>query len=106
MYGRPAIENNDKMDAGGLKIEVVQPFEHLKRPTYDGKVCLLDDPRQMADPRQARSRTTRWCACAVQLDFRGMSPMYGGRPVHEDGTEVEIDAGEASPRRTTSSTSR
>ncbi|GAG25067.1 unnamed protein product, partial [marine sediment metagenome] len=29
-YGRPAIETNEVMDAGGLRIDVVEPFEHLR----------------------------------------------------------------------------
>ena len=90
VYGRPRIENNDRMDAGGLKIEVVTPFEHL-RLTYDGEVCLLEDPLQMANPRRAFADNPM-VPCSVQLDFRGISPMYGGRPVYEDGTEIEIDA--------------
>lgn len=90
MYGRPRIETNDAMDAGGLRIDVVEPFEHL-RVTYDGTVCLLDEPGQMADPRTA-FRDNPHVECRVDLDIRGASPMYGGRPVHEDGTEPELDA--------------
>ncbi|MFP4514346.1 MAG: hypothetical protein ACLFRV_15505 [Acidimicrobiales bacterium] len=90
MYGRPRIETNDAMDAGGLRIDVVEPFEHL-RVTYDGTVCLLDEPGQMADPRTA-FRDNPHVGCRVDLDIRGASPMYGGRPVHEDGTEPELDA--------------
>ena len=104
MYGRPHIDTNDEMHAGGLPIEVVEPFEHL-RVTYDGKVCLLDEPGQMADPRAA-FKDNPWVPCEVELDVRGVSPMYGGRPVHEDGTEVEQEPGRASPRPTTSSTAR
>ncbi|MEL7208451.1 MAG: hypothetical protein AAGK32_09525, partial [Actinomycetota bacterium] len=88
-YGRPAIETNDAMDAGGLRIDVVEPFEHL-RVTYDGTVCLLDEPRDMADPRHAFASNPS-VPCTVDLDIRGVSPMYGGRPVHEDGTEIEQD---------------
>jgi hypothetical protein len=90
LYGRPAITTNDAMDAGGLRIEVVTPFEHL-RITYQGKVCLLDEPRQMANPRQAFADNPM-VECTVDLDVRGISPMYGGRPVHDDGTEIEVDA--------------
>jgi hypothetical protein len=90
LYGRPAIEHNEAMDAGGLRIEVVTPFEHL-RLTYEGKVCLLDDPLQMADPRQAFADNPM-VPCSVQLDFRGIGPMYGGRPANEDGSDLEIDA--------------
>jgi hypothetical protein len=89
MYGRPRIEHNDAMDAGGLRIEVVEPFEHL-RITYEGTVCLLDDPGQMADPRTA-FRDNPHVECRVDLDVRGCSPMYGGRQVYEDGRELELD---------------
>ena len=91
VYGRPQIESNDKMEAGGLSIEVVTPFEHL-RVRYDGKVCLLDDPGQMADPRSA-FKENPWVECQVDLDYRGVSPMYGGRPVYEDdGSDIEVEA--------------
>ena len=90
IYGRPAIDSNEQMDAGGLRIEVVTPFEHL-RVTYEGQVCLLEDPRQMADPRQA-FRDNPMVPCSVHLDFRGISPMYGGREVYEDGSEIPVDA--------------
>ncbi len=89
VYGRPQIETNDKMDAGGLSIEVVEPFTHLK-VRYQGKICLLDEPRQMADPRTA-FKTNPWVECEVDLDYTGVSPMYGGKPQYEDGTEIEID---------------
>ncbi|MGY6499455.1 MAG: DUF7064 domain-containing protein [Acidimicrobiales bacterium] len=89
MYGRPQIDSNDAMDAGGLRIEVVEPFEHLK-VTYSGKVCLLDDPGEMADPRRAFADNPH-VECEIDLDIRGASPMYGGRPVLEDGSEPEID---------------
>lgn len=83
IYDRPAIGTNDSMDAGGLSIEVVEPFAHL-RVTYDGRVCLLDDPGQMADPRAA-FRDNPHVECRVDLDIHGCSPMYeGGSP---DGDE-------------------
>src|SRR5213592_2898747 len=30
LYGRPHIENNDELNAAGLRIEVVEPFKHLR----------------------------------------------------------------------------
>lgn len=89
MYQRPTIDTNDAMDAGGLRIEVVTPFEEL-RITYDGNLCVLDDPLQMADPRQA-FRDNPHVPCTVDLTVRGMSPMYGGKPQYDDGTELETD---------------
>ena len=93
VYGRPAIDSNDKMEAGGLSIEVVEPFQHL-RVRYAGKVCVLDEPGQMADPRAA-FKANPWVECEVDLDYRGVSPMYGGKPVHEDGREVVQEAGKS-----------
>ncbi len=91
VYGRPQIETNEKMEAGGLAITVETPFEHLK-VTYRGKVCVLDDPGQMADPRTA-FKSNPWEECEVDLDYRGVSPMYGGKPVYEDdGSDIEIEA--------------
>jgi hypothetical protein len=90
VYARPEISANTEMRAGGLSIEVVQPFEHLT-VTYRGKVCLLDDPLQMAEPRVA-FKNNPWVECEIDLDFRGVSPMYGGKQVYDDGTEIEIDA--------------
>jgi len=90
MYGRPEITSNDEMNAGGLEIEVVTPFEQL-RVTYRGKVCLLDDPRQMAEPRRA-FKENPIVTCTVDLDVCGISPMYGGKQVNADGSELELDA--------------
>lgn len=89
-YGRPSITTNDAMDAGGLRIDVLEPFERL-RLTYDGTVCLLEDPREMADPRRAFTENPT-VPCEVRLEVRGISPMYGGRPVDEDGREPDVDA--------------
>jgi len=89
MYDRPKITSNDEMNAGGLKIEVIEPFKRLD-VSYEGKVCLLDDPLQMADPRTA-FRQNPMVDCSVHLEWSGVSPMYGGRPVYEDGTEIEQD---------------
>jgi hypothetical protein len=90
VYARPEISSNDEMRAGGLHIDVVEPFKHLK-VTYSGKVCVLDEPGQMADPRVA-FKNNPWVECEVNLDYRGVSPMFGGKPQWDDGTELEIEA--------------
>ncbi len=90
VYARPEITENTQMSAGGLTIDVVEPFEHLT-VTYRGKVCLLDDPSQMAEPRVA-FKENPWVECEIDLDFRGVSPMYGGKPMYDDGTEIEVEA--------------
>ncbi len=90
MYGRPQISTNDEMRAGGLHIEVVEPFEHV-RVTYEGTVVLLDDPAQMADPRRA-FRDNPQVAAGADLSWHGVSPMYGGRFVTPDGHDLVDDA--------------
>ena len=91
IYDRPQIDSNDEMRAGGLTISVVEPFEHLT-VEYAGQICLLDDPSEMSDPRTA-FRNNPMVDCTVSLDYRGVSPMYGGKPQYADGREIEVEAG-------------
>src|ERR1700687_2968906 len=49
MLQRPEIATTSAHDAGGAKFEVVKPFER-HRVSYNGKVCILKDPLEMADP--------------------------------------------------------
>lgn len=89
MFGRPEITGNERMEAGGLKVEVIEPFKRLK-VSYSGKVLLLDKPFEMADPRVAY-RNNPQVACSVELEFIGQSPMYGGEMVKADGSAIAID---------------
>jgi hypothetical protein len=88
-FGRPAIEGNREMAAGGLKIEVVEPFKRLK-VSFSGKALLLARPHEMAHPRTAY-RENPSVPCTVELDYEGVSPMYGGETVKADGSPLEID---------------
>ena len=92
-FGRPRIETNDEMCAGGLRIDVHEPFKHLS-VAYEGKVCLLDDPSEMANPRQAFADNPL-VEATVALDWYGVSPMYGGKPQYADGREVEEEPGKS-----------
>lgn len=89
MFARPKIEDNKELNAGGLKIEVVEPFKRL-RVTYSGKVCLMERPFDMADPSKA-FRENPNLPCTVELDYEGVSPMMGGETVRADGKPREID---------------
>ena len=89
MFDRPRIEHNRALDAGGMRIEVVEPFAHL-RVHYEGKTCLLERPFEMADPRRA-FKENPIVPCRIALDYRGVSPMMGGRTVNADGSEIEAD---------------
>ena len=89
MYGRPKIADNKAMNAGGMKIEVIEPFKRL-RVTYDGKAVVLAQPFDMAEPSKA-FRENPTVDCKVTLDYEGVSPMFGGETVREDGTPIPID---------------
>jgi hypothetical protein len=89
MYGRPRITDNKAMNAGGMRIDVVEPFKKLK-VTYDGKACVLARPFDMAEPSKA-FRENPSLDCKVELDYEGVSPMYGGETVREDGRPIAID---------------
>ena len=90
MFKRPEIDNNDAFDAGGTRFEVVTPFEEL-RTTYDGKVDAAR--RAAADGRTParRSPRTRGSTRTSISSHRGVSPMYGGEPVNDDGTPLTED---------------
>ncbi|HWA62869.1 MAG TPA: hypothetical protein VG939_15925 [Caulobacteraceae bacterium] len=90
MFARPKIEGNKELNAGGLKIEVIEPFKRL-RVTYSGKVCLMKNPHDMADPSRA-FRENPVLPCEVELDYVGVSPMMGGETVRTDGKPMQIDA--------------
>ena len=89
MYAKPKISDNKQLAAGGMKIEVVEPFKKL-RVTYDGKAVVLDDPLQMNEPSKA-FRENPVLPCQVELDYEGASPMFGGETVKEDGSALDID---------------
>ena len=88
-FGRPAISDNAAMNAGGLKIEVIEPFKRLK-VSYTGKALVLARPLEMADPKKAWKENPS-LPCTVELDFVGVSPMYGGETLKADGTPLDID---------------
>jgi hypothetical protein len=80
MFKRPTISNNDAFDAGGLQWTMVKPFEEL-RIEYTGKVVVLDEPLQMADPKTAFANNP-YEECEVRLTFTGQGKpsMFGGEP--------------------------
>ena len=89
MYAKPRITDNKAMNAGGMKIDVVEPFKRLN-VSYDGKALLLAKPFEMADPGRAFRENPTFEA-RVELNYEGVSPMFGGETVREDGKEIAID---------------
>jgi hypothetical protein len=90
MFSRPEIADNDAFDAGGMRFDVIEPFKE-QRVTYTGKVALLERPLEMANPRQAFTENP-WIDATVELDYRGVSPMWGGEPVNDDGSPITENA--------------
>ena len=43
-FGRPTISDNAAMNAGGLKVDVVEPFKRLK-VSFSGKALVLARPK-------------------------------------------------------------
>ena len=84
MYQRPEIAHNQAFDAGGMRFTVAEPFQRLSAH-YLGEVLLLKHPGEMIDPGRAFKNNPR-LPCTVDIDYRGVSPLYGGEPVHADGS--------------------
>jgi len=80
MFKRPNIDNNDALDAGGLTWTMVKPFEELKID-YVGKVVVLDNPHDMADPKTAFANNP-FAECEAHITFtgKGRTSMFGGEP--------------------------
>jgi hypothetical protein len=74
-YKRPQISSNDGWDAGGAKVEVLEPGERL-RTTYDGTVVYLADPRAMRDPGQA-FKENQHRRLRLDVTHEACGPMYG-----------------------------
>ena len=85
MFKRPKIETNAEHDAGGLRFEVLKPYEE-HRITYDGKVCLLTDPRAMSEPREAFTQNPH-VPCTIDLHLTNVGPAQGGEPEWEEGEQ-------------------
>ena len=96
MFARPQRRDNDAMDGGGMKFDVIEPFKQLT-VTYRGKLCLLADPQQMTDPATA-FKNNPIVDSAIDLTFDGISPMFGGEAVNADGSQIEQDAGQSFAR--------
>jgi hypothetical protein len=89
MAGRPKIASNREMNAGGLRFEILAPFER-HRVAYEGKMCLLERPHEMADPGRA-FRENPIVECRLEVDLRAATQCVGGEVVREDGTPLPID---------------
>jgi hypothetical protein len=79
MFERPAISSNDAFDAGGMRFEVIRPFEEV-HVSYQGRVVLLDNPQAMVEPREAFKDNPQVDA-TMHLTVTGVSTVFSGKPV-------------------------
>ena len=91
MFRRPERHDNEAFDGGGMRFEVVEPHKRLA-VTYRGRLCVLANPQDMLDPATA-FKNNPVVDAAIDLDFAGVSPMFGGEPVNLDGSPIKQDAG-------------
>ena len=96
MFQRVELNHNEALDAGGLRFEVLEPLKKLA-VHYQGPVVLLDNPQEMDNPRAAFANNPQVDA-SVHLTFEGMTPVYGGEPVNEDGEPIQEDPDESFAR--------
>ena len=96
MYHRAQITSNAEHSAGGARFEIVEPFKR-QRVTYSGKVAVLANPNDMLNPAKA-FKENPILDCEVELDYNGLSPMYGGEHLNDDGSPIELDTKTAMAR--------
>jgi len=96
MFARPERRDNEALDGGGMKFSVVEPHKRLD-VSYRGKLCVLANPQEMADPARA-FKTNPMAEAEIDLRFEGVSPMFGGEPVNADGSPIEQKADESFAR--------
>lgn len=96
MFQRPTIDSNDELNAGGMKFEVIEPFKKL-RVTYAGKLCVLQNPAEMENPKEA-FKNNPILDCSLTLDFFDIAPVYGGEAVDENDNPIEENPEESFAR--------
>jgi hypothetical protein len=87
MFDRPRITTNERIAAGGMAFDIVEPFKKLVL-SYEGKVCVLKNPQDMENPKKAFVENPP-VACSIRIEFTGASPVFGGEALDEHGHPIE-----------------
>ncbi len=74
-YKKPEISTNDEWNAGGARVEVVEPGYELKT-IYEGSALYMEDPRAMQDPSKA-FKSNPFRKMKLELTHQGVGPLYG-----------------------------
>lgn len=89
-FARPPIESNERFDAGGMRFAVIEPATKLEI-AFDGKLVVLEDPSEMADPKRAFTENP-WVAAAARLTYASVAPIHGGEA--DDGERARVFGGD------------
>jgi hypothetical protein len=84
---RTGLGADTELVGGGLRVEVIRPFEELN-VSYDGKLLLLEDPYALVHPERAYADNPQ-VDTTVRLTFSGRSTLYedsGDRSVARDAS--------------------
>ena len=96
MFARPECKTNDAFAGAGMTFEVTEPFKRVT-VRYRGKLCVMVNPKDMADPAYA-FKNNPVMEAQIDLEYEGVSPMFGGEPVNEDGSKIQQKAEESFAR--------
>ncbi len=96
MFDRPRITGNEKIAAGGMSFDVIEPFKKLV-VSYEGNICLLANPQDMENPKKAFADNPL-LPCTIRIEFTGASPVFGGEALDENGEPVEENPDESFAR--------
>lgn len=75
VYKKPEIRTNERWDAGGLRVEVIEPTQRV-RTTYEGSVLSLPEPRVLVDPKRAFTESAKR-RLVLDLLHEAVGPLYG-----------------------------
>lgn len=74
-YKKPEISTNDGWDAGGARVEVLDPGREI-RTVYEGSALYMAEPRDMLDPGSA-FKSNPFRKLHLDLLHHGVGPIYG-----------------------------
>jgi|FaiFalDrversion2_1042247.scaffolds.fasta_scaffold00195_3 hypothetical protein len=78
-FERPEVRDNQRFQGGGMRVEVVQPLEHLVT-AFEGTVYALASPQLLLDPKRAFSDSPQ-VPLSLHLHHWAAGPLYG----HKEG---------------------
>ncbi len=84
-YKKPDISDNDGWNAGGARVEVLEPGERV-RTVYQGAALHMADPRDMKEPGKA-FKSNPFRKIELDLVHEGVGPMYGHVGEPGDGND-------------------